>query len=133
MGGLVSRAMITDYYKETEDFIKFFITFATPWSGFEAADTALKTSPYVLPSWIDVSAQSMFIKTSLKRSIPGSIDYYLFFGKWDTTSEGRALDSRVYTEAKGIFGFNADHNTILSDKDVFNKFNEILNIKYPDK
>ncbi len=126
MGGLVSRAMITNYYKDKEKFIKLYITLATPWSGFEAADTALKTSPYVLPSWIDVSAHSLFIKTSLRMSIPDSIDYYLFFGKWDKTSKERALDSRVYTEAKGIFGFNADHNTILSEKEVFDKFNEII-------
>ncbi len=133
MGGLISRAMITNYYKDTENAIKLFVTLATPWSGFESAGTALKTSPYVLPSWIDVSAQSMFIKTSLKRSIPDHIDYYLFFGKWDATSKERALDSRLYTEAKGIYGFNADHNTILSEKEVFDKFNEILIKKYTNK
>jgi pimeloyl-ACP methyl ester carboxylesterase len=129
MGGLVARAMITNYYKDTDSFIKLFITFATPWSGFDTADTALKTSPYILPSWIDVSAHSMFIKTSLRRSIPESIDYYLFFGKWDKTSKERALDSRVYTEAKGIFGFNADHDTILTEKEVFEKLFEIINTK----
>ncbi|MBN2403814.1 MAG: alpha/beta hydrolase [Spirochaetes bacterium] len=129
MGGLVSRSMLTNYYKKNDKLIKLYVTFATPWSGFEFADAAMKTAPYVLPSWIDVSSHSMFIKTTLDRSIPLSVDYYLFFGKYDKTSKNRALDSRVYKDAKGIFGFNADHNTILTDKESLVKFNEILNQK----
>lgn len=136
MGGLVSRAMITDYYdgffadmeNESihENFIKMFISFATPWSGFKSASTAIKTSPYILPSWVDVSAHSMFIKMNLKKKLPENIDYYLFYGKWDKTSEGRALDSRVYSEAKEILGYNADHNSILSEKEIIDKFELIL-------
>ena len=133
MGGLVSRSMLTHYYNENENLIKLYVTFATPWSGFEFADAALKTAPYVLPSWIDVSSQSMFIKTTLDKNIPVSIDYYLFFGKQDTTSKGRALDARAYADAKGIFGFDTDHNTILSEKEVFDKFNELLNNKLINK
>ncbi|MFH0974921.1 MAG: alpha/beta hydrolase [Spirochaetota bacterium] len=126
MGGLVTRSMLTTYCGDKEKLIKLYATFATPWSGFEFADAALKTAPYVLPSWIDVSSHSMFIKTLLDKNISSSIDYYLFFGKNDNTSKGRALDARAYSGAKGIFGFNADHNTILSEKEVFDKFNEIL-------
>jgi triacylglycerol esterase/lipase EstA (alpha/beta hydrolase family) len=127
MGGLVSRCMLTNYYNKKENLIKYYVTFATPWSGFEFADAALQTAPYVLPSWIDVSSHSMFIKTTLDKSLPPSVEYYLFFGKNDKTSKDKALDSRAYKDAKGIFGFNCDHNNILSDKDVFLKFNEILN------
>ncbi len=129
MGGLVSRSMLTNYYGKSDNLIKLYVTFATPWSGFEFADTALQTAPYVLPSWIDVSSHSMFIKTTLDRNIPPTIEYYLFFGKYDKTSKNRALDSRVYKDAKGIFGFNTDHDSILIDKDSLNKFNEILNKK----
>lgn len=126
MGGLVSRAMITNYRKDPEGRIRLYITLATPWSGFESLVTAMKTVPYVLPSWIDVSSQSMFIKTSLNKPIPSTVDYYLFFGKYDKTSREQALDSRVYSDAKGIFGFNTDHDGILSDAESFSKFNEIL-------
>ena len=129
MGGLVTRAMLTNYYKKSDDFIKTYVTFATPWSGIEFADKAMLTSPYVLPSWIDVSTQSMFIKTILDKNIPRSIDYYLFFGKQDKTSKSSALDSRVYKDAKGIYGFNADHDSILKDKESLLKFDEILNDK----
>jgi pimeloyl-ACP methyl ester carboxylesterase len=129
MGGLVSRSMLTNYYEKNNNLIKKYVTFATPWSGFEFADSALETAPYVLPSWIDVSSNSMFIKTTLDKNIPSSVDYYLFFGKYDNTSKNRALDSRVYKDAKGIFGFNTDHNSILIDKESLFKFNEILNKK----
>jgi pimeloyl-ACP methyl ester carboxylesterase len=129
MGGLVSRSMLTNYYGKNDNLIKLYVTFATPWSGFEFADAALESAPYVLPSWIDVSSHSMFIKTILDRNIPPSIDYYLFFGKYDKTSKNRALDSRVYKDAKGIYGFNTDHDSILIDKDSLNKFNEIINKK----
>ncbi|MBN2040508.1 MAG: hypothetical protein JW864_10720 [Spirochaetes bacterium] len=135
MGGLVSRSMITNYYSgysviekkyRTDNYIKAFITLATPWSGFGSANAGLKTSPYVIPSWIDVSEQSMFIKTNLKKNIPRGMDYYLFYGKLDKTSKGRALDSRVYSEAKGIYGYNADHNSILTEKEVIDKLMQVL-------
>ena len=133
MGGLVTRAMLTNYYKKTDNFIKTYVTFATPWSGIEFADKAMLTSPYVLPSWIDVSTKSMFIKTVLDKNIPRSIDYYLFYGKNDKTSKSSALDSRVYKDAKGIYGFNADHDSILRDKDSLLKFDEILHDKVPSQ
>ena len=122
MGGLISRCMLTDYYKKEDNFIKLYITLATPWSGFEFADAALTSAPYVLPSWIDVSSGSMFIKTTLEKSIPQSVNFYLFYGKYDKTSADKAIDSRVYKDAKGIFGFNADHSNILMDKDVYSRF-----------
>ncbi|MBU3914588.1 hypothetical protein KKA14_03555, partial [bacterium] len=127
MGGLVTRSMLTsnDFFNRNS-FVSLFITLATPWSGFESADNAVTNSPRILPSWIDVASRSMFIKKTLGRSLPSSIPYFLFFGKEDSVSEGRALDERAFAGATGKHGFNVNHETILSDKAVFLKYNEIL-------
>ncbi len=79
MGGLLTRSMLTSNdFDEKNSFISLYITLATPWSGFESADTAISTSPRILPSWIDVASRSIFIKKTLGRSLPESIPYFLF-------------------------------------------------------
>ncbi len=128
MGGFVTQTLLTERELKKElDFVKLYLTLATPWTGFESADLAIATSPVVLPSWIDVSSRSVFIKKLLKKSLPETIPYYLFFGKNDQVSGGRALDQRAFMNAKAKLGFKVNHATILSDKKVWLAYQQILN------
>ncbi|HPD57190.1 MAG TPA: alpha/beta hydrolase [Smithellaceae bacterium] len=125
IGGLVTRSLLTRY-KFKDNFVKVYVTLATPWSGFEMADVSQRRKHKSLPSWMDIGTQSVFIRRTLNAKLPGTISYYLFYGKEDDVSAGRALDDRVLLRAKDNFGFDCNHDTILSDRLVFRKFSEIL-------
>ncbi len=47
-------------------------------------------------------------------------------GKEDKVSKGRALDERAAAGAYEKLAFDCDHDSILSYRKVFIKFNEIL-------
>ncbi len=127
MGGFVTQTLLTERdLKKDLDFVKLYITLATPWTGFESADLAIATSPVVLPSWIDVSSRSVFIKKLLKKTLPKDIPYYLFYGKNDQVSGGKALDQRAFMNAKAKLGFQVNHASILSDKKVWLAYQQIL-------
>jgi len=125
IGGLVTRSLLTRY-KFKDNFIKVYITLATPWSGFEMADASQQLQHKSLPSWMDLGAQSVFIRRTLNAKLPRNIRYYLFYGKNDRICEGRALDERAVSDARQIFGFDCDHDSILSDRSVFRKFHDTL-------
>jgi hypothetical protein len=127
MGGLVTRAMLTNpEFRKDLSFCRLYFTFATPWSGFDAADTAVRYSYKKLPNWFDVGTRSAFGKRIMRADLPPSINYYLFYGKQDEIAGGKALDERAFREAKGHYGFHCNHDTILSEPDVFRQFDRIL-------
>jgi len=127
MGGIVTRAMLTHHgFSKNLQFVKLYITFATPWTGYTSADTGMTYSFKKLPSWYDLGRRSSFIKRVMSARLPSHVSYYLFYGKQDKVTKGTAIDERVFGEAKGRFGFQCNHETILSDRDVFDRCNEIL-------
>ncbi|MBW1899006.1 MAG: alpha/beta hydrolase, partial [Deltaproteobacteria bacterium] len=127
MGGIVTRAMLTNHdFSKNINFVKLYITFATPWTGYTSADKGIKYAFKKLPSWYDLGRRSSFIKRVMRARLPSHVPYYLFYGKQDKVSKGAAIDERVFVEAKERFGFQCDHETILSDRDVFDQYDEIL-------
>lgn len=127
MGGLIARYLLCYHDLKRHGIeVRLFATLASPWSGFESADLALQLPSKKLPSWIDVSTHSGFIRRALEGHLPPAVSHHLFYGTGDTVSKGRALDERVYMEARGKHGFDVDHDTILSDRAVFLRFNDIL-------
>jgi uncharacterized alpha/beta hydrolase family protein len=127
MGGIVARAMLTGHhFSKNIHFVKLFITLATPWTGYTSADIGMTYSFKKLPSWYDLGRTSSFIKRVAGMKLPPHVSYYLFYGKQDQVSKGTAIDERVFSEAKEKFGFQCDHLTILSDRGVFDRYNEIL-------
>lgn len=126
-GGLVTQSLLTRYdLQEADNLAILYITLATPWTGFVSADMSLKFSYKKLPVWLDVASKSPFLKRTLRAELPPNVSHYIFYGKQDTVSEGSALDERVYAGTKGKYGFGYDHNSILSEREVFLKYNELL-------
>jgi pimeloyl-ACP methyl ester carboxylesterase len=127
IGGLTTRSLLTRYKLDRQNnFVRLFVTFATPWTGFEVADLSQVMVHKSIPSWMDLGSQSVFIRRTMNAELPAQIKYYLFYGKEDKLSKGKALDDRAMLNAREKFGFDCDHNTILTDRKVFIKFNEIL-------
>jgi pimeloyl-ACP methyl ester carboxylesterase len=127
MGGLVTRSLLTKYkFDKQHNFVKLYVTFATPWTGFESADASQKLPYKSIPSWMDMGSQSIFIKRTMSAELPSAIHYYLFYGNEDKVVKGKALDERAASGAREKFVFDCNHDSILTDRKVFMKFNKIL-------
>lgn len=127
VGGLTTRFFLTRYPPDGQnDFVKLFVTLATPWSGFGAADASQVIVHKSIPAWIDMGTQSSFIKTSLEEKPPPHIKHYIFYGKNDKLSGEKALDERAVAFAVKTFGFDCTHDSILSDRKVFVQFKTVL-------
>lgn len=127
VGGLTTRSCLTRFaFDNQNNFIKLFVTFATPWSGFGLADASQILIHKSIPVWVDMGTQSPFIKTTLENRLPPNVHHYIFYGENDKHCGSTATDDRAVTSAVETFAFNCDHTSILSDRKVFLKFNEIL-------
>ena len=80
---------------------------------------------------------SEFINSIFRKKIPSAVDYYLFFGHKGNRNILRPnndkavtlasqLDQRSQRDAKMVYGFNEDHVSILSSKQVISQYNAIL-------
>jgi pimeloyl-ACP methyl ester carboxylesterase len=138
MGGLVSRAFILkNAIEDKQNYIYKFISISTPWGGVSTAALGVKQSPVVMPNWIDVEPESKFIKYLYSQHLPKTIDFYLLFGvrgkcsylmeNNDGTIEiASELDYRAQNEAKRIFGYNEDHDSILTSPEVLDRFHSLM-------
>ncbi|PLY01562.1 MAG: hypothetical protein C0623_05270, partial [Desulfuromonas sp.] len=136
MGGLVVRSFIVNYGRYFPT-LSTFISISTPWGGEELAELGVKYSPAVIPAWHDMQPHSPFINSLFMKSMPESIDHYLFFGHKGNRNILRPnndkavtltsqLDYRSQKDAKMIYGFNEDHVGILSSPLVLSQYNAIL-------
>jgi uncharacterized alpha/beta hydrolase family protein len=138
MGGLVSRSFIMkNVFESQKSFVKLFISISTPWNGHGAAAKGAKQAPVAIPSWHDMTPDSEFIRGIYKRPLPAGVRFYLFFsfrgncslfmnnndGTVELSSE---LDYRAQADAARIFGFDEDHDSILTSQRVIKKYVRIL-------
>ena len=144
MGGLVSRAAIlAQQHQAEETYIKLFVSLSTPWGGVQMAKKGVENAPTAIPSWHDVSPGSEFLQSIYDRSLSPVVPFHLLFsfkgncsmfmenndGTVELDSE---LDYRAQADAAGIYGFNEDHGSILSSRDVIEKYRTILKtMQYP--
>ncbi len=138
MGGLVSRAFILKNAVEDEQtYIFKFISISTPWGGVNTAALGVKKSPIVVPNWIDVEPQSQFIESLYAHELPERIKFYLMFGvrgecsrmmgNNDGTIEiASELDYRAQRDAERIFGYNEDHDSVLTSPEVLARFKALM-------
>lgn len=127
VGGLTTRSFLTRFSLDNQNnFVKLYVTFATPWSGFTAADASQIITHKSIPIWVDLGTQSAFIKTTLESKLPPQVRHYIFYGKNDKLSRDKALDDRAVAGAIKTCESDLTHDTILSDRKVFTTFNTIL-------
>jgi hypothetical protein len=97
----------------------------------------VKDSPGVVPVWRDMVPQGAFAQSIYRKKLPPSIDYYLFFGYKGNRNPLRPnndgvvtlatqLDPRVQAEAKMVYGFDEDHDSILTCNRVAALFANII-------
>ncbi|NRR34095.1 alpha/beta hydrolase [Oxalobacteraceae bacterium] len=137
MGGLVVRSFLANYGEQFPA-AKLFVTFSTPWGGDTMADRGVEYSPAVIPAWNDVRASGRFVQTLFQKPLPQGLDYYLFFGHAGhysllrpASNDGAItltsqLRPAAQSEARRVFGYDADHVGILSSPQVFAQYDALL-------
>jgi pimeloyl-ACP methyl ester carboxylesterase len=136
MGGLVARSFIVDYSARFP-YVKLFVSLATPWGGAGMAEYGVKQSPAVIPCWIDMQPEGVFIRSLDKKKMPDTVSFYMFFGHQGSRNPFRSnndrtiafsslLDRRAQSEAKMNYAFNEDHASIIYSKAVVDQYNAIL-------
>jgi pimeloyl-ACP methyl ester carboxylesterase len=143
MGGLVARYALNRYSKKqhsTDDQIDY-ISASTPYGGNTDAESAIKNMPAVIPSWLDLSANSPFVKELNTTQLSSNIHFFLFFSYKNNgpvtmgqNSDGSiVLNSQLFPEAQKaatqIMGFDATHEGILLCPELVEKLNAILSQK----
>lgn len=137
MGGLVVRSAINRYKPHPNNDI-LYVTFATPYGGSEAAQSAVENAPVVVPCWKDVANRSRFIEDLFQQKLSSGIEFHLFFAYRDdaiikigrntdgTITLISQLDKRAQKEAVQVLGYDENHVSILSSREALEKYNEIL-------
>lgn len=127
VGGLTTRSFLNRHVSDLQNnFVRLFVSFATPWSGFGLADASRVLRHKSIPVWVDLGTQSEFIQTTMDTRLPATIRHYNFYGKQDRLCGDAAVDHRAVSGAARSLGFDCTHDSILSDRKVFAQFNAIL-------
>ena len=140
MGGLISREYINIQKAHNESIVNSFISISTPWSGHKGAKLGLEYAPDIIPVWNDMVPESLFLQNLFKIELDKELNHYLLFGfkgknlMINENSDGVVtIHSQLRTEAQdGAYltkGFNEEHMSILSNKELIRSINNILNSK----
>lgn len=92
MGGLIVRSFVMKYqksYPKEFENIKFVMTINASMMGLESANTGVNFSPFVIPSWHDMSPESDFLKVINTWSWPKTVPYHLVFSYLHGEGGGR--------------------------------------------
>jgi hypothetical protein len=139
MGGLVVKGVLDR--PGTDDVLpswRTFVSIASPWAGIDAAQHAHRL-PRHPASWDDLAPGSAFLGKVHRTPFPRALTFYLFFGARSGSRMMSALgnndgvltlasvlDSPVGERARDVFGFYADHVSLLSDPLVFRRLDLVL-------
>lgn len=136
MGGLVARSFLVNQGAQFP-LPKLFVSVSTPWGGEPAAETGVRHSPAVVPSWHDMRPEGRFVRELFLRRLPPRTEYVLLFGHKGgysltrpntdgTVTLASQLKSPAQAEARRVFGFDEDHVSILFAPDVFAQYTAVL-------
>ncbi|WP_341676581.1 alpha/beta hydrolase [Niveibacterium sp. SC-1] len=136
MGGLVAEDFLEKYGANFPQ-ITLFVSIATPWLGEPRAETGVRYSPAVVPSWEDLRPEGPFIKRLFARPQPAQTAYYLMFahggspGLMRPNNDGTVtLQSQLRPQAQALArqvrGFDAGHASVLAAPELFAQYDAIL-------
>jgi len=131
MGGLVTRRFLLDHGHEFGE-IDQFVTISTPWHGASSATLGVEHSPAVVPSWRDMQPDGTFLTDLFARPLPSHVTHTLLFGHRggysfvSPTSDGTVtlasqLRPQAQSAARLVMGFDEDHVSVLSARDVIDQ------------
>ncbi len=136
MGGLVSRRFLLDQGAALPQ-VRRFVSISTPWAGEPSADTGVRMSPAVVPSWRDMQPGGPFLNALFSRRLPAGIEFDLLFGHKGgysltrpnhdgTVTLASQLRPEAQQEARLVFGYDEDHTSILRSDQVSAQLRALL-------
>jgi len=136
MGGLVAREFILKYDEISKrDPIERFVSISTPWAGVPSAGAGAAHSPFVVPSWRDVSPDSPFLNGLFfegapggkRRRLPPHVSFHLLFSVGDETIPlTSAIRWEALREARGRWPLPYGHADVLKSPEAAQLLTEIL-------
>ena len=128
MGGLVTRAFALKVAELTPPWsLAFVATVASPLRGMPSAAAGVKHSPIVVPAWRDLDPDSAFIRDLNAAGWPKNVPWWLVFTYLPgEDSDGvvaldHQLGPRLQDEATAVFGVEASHVGVLSDRQLLDR------------
>jgi len=138
MGGLVSRGFILQHARtSTAGLIPVFVTLSSPWGGDPAARMGVDMAPAVVPVWRDMTPGSDYLESLFARALPPETRHYLLFtfnrnsalpgeSSDRTVTVSSQLRLQAQREARRLYGFDDNHDSVLSDPQVAATLMDIL-------
>jgi len=144
MGGLVAKGMLDRFdAAKTLPGWKAFVAISTPWAGMPIAAYGARLSGHP-PCWDDLVPTSRFMRNVTTTRMPDRIGFYMFFGARSSRSiltaignnDGRLsvdamMDTPVAEQARDVFGFYEDHESILRAPRVLDRLTTVLERELP--
>jgi hypothetical protein len=144
-GGLVARAAVLDYARETQrDDVRLLVTLATPWGGQASAAGAAGARVELPPSFQDMSPSSEFLRRlfyedaglGTLRPLPDAVEFHMLIG-FRMRSRSRIANDGTVTlasqalpaaqgQATSLRALDAGHVDILEHPDAKARVNELL-------
>jgi pimeloyl-ACP methyl ester carboxylesterase len=132
MGGLVARRFLALSAGAGRDYQAMLVTLATPWGGVPLASLGVRVLSRSLPSWADLSPDSVFLRRLHADPLPATVKHHLFFAyrhdgdAWDSDgviTVGSQLENQAGAQ---LHSFKTDHSAILEDPSVLARFATLL-------
>ena len=140
MGGVVAKGLL-DQIDVGDDLPswRLLIAVSSPFGGVDTAQFA-EQLPQHPAAWDDLAPNSAFMRKVQSTPFPSDLRFYLFFGARSSNRLMGALGnndgvlsldsvcgSPVTGMAVDVFGFYADHNSILSEPRVLRRLDGVMN------
>ncbi len=136
MGGLVVRRFVLNHGEQFPQLGQF-VSISTPWGGESAAAVGVKHSPAVVPSWRDMQPDGAFLNALFERPLPAPSSHTLLFSHRGGYNLMRPNTDGVVTlasqlrpdaqaQARLVMGFDEDHVSILSAREVIDQVQQVL-------
>ncbi len=118
MGGLVAKGALNRQSKNSTP-IALTISFVTPYGGVEAANAGINSSPFRVPSWVDVASGSTYL-SQLFQPLPQGTQFHLIAGNSAGKSDGTiSVQSQLFApalaQAQSALTLKCSHVGIMSD------------------
>ncbi|WP_242392178.1 esterase/lipase family protein [Anaeromyxobacter oryzisoli] len=139
VGGLLARAAVGQPSALSwARRVCLLVTISTPWRGQAMARLGVDHAPFVVGSWIDIAPGSEFLRSVRSGALPVGTRYDLLFGYrggGSIVAPGSSdrkvtvqsmLDPAAQEEATKVYGFDEDHEGILTSEDVTHTLRRLL-------
>ena len=119
MGGLVGRHAVNLYTDAKRDYLRAFVTIASPLAGISSAAAGARWAPVPMPCWLDLSPGSPFLTSLFQEPLPEGLPYHMVFAFAEGDGDGTVptksqLRDEALEQASKLTAVDAGHVDVLA-------------------